>query len=108
MSSNGFTPKDLTQWILGILRYDDDQPTYSIVYEGCRIFQDRLPQNKQKEFYSVLTKNISAKSGIYTTFAGNDNLLRRSDISTLRNTLIKALLQNSPQMINIILENLQN
>ncbi|OHT00931.1 Cytoplasmic dynein 2 heavy chain 1 [Tritrichomonas foetus] len=87
LSSNGFTPKDLTQWVIGVLRYADDQPTLSILYEACRVFADRLPANKQKEFNQTLTKNISGKLGVYTTFAQNDNLLRRTDISSIKKSL---------------------
>ena len=87
LTSNGFTPKDLTKWILGILRYSEDQPTFSMLYEGCRVFADRLPSNKQKEFTTAMTKNISGKLGVYTTFDGSDNLLRRSDISSIKKAL---------------------
>lgn len=54
-----FTPRDLTKWVLGLMRYDftrqiDNEPEamkdlYSAwAFEGCRIFRDKLVSSEEK------------------------------------------------------------
>lgn len=107
LQNNGFTPKDITSWIIGILRYVEEQPTMSILYESYRVFADRLPPSKQKEFGQIVKKNIGDKLGIYTTFGQTDNLLRRSDISSIRKALNNGLTSYERECgpLNIFIQN---
>ena len=60
-----FTPRELTNWCLSLLRYNlpelkNDQGTDSLLqvwaYEACRIFQDRLVDDEsRKQFANVLS-----------------------------------------------------
>ena len=52
-----FTPRDLTQWILGLLRYELDSGSSEVgtetvlkiwAYEACRLFRDKLVGNDAK------------------------------------------------------------
>lgn len=54
-----FTPKDLTKWVLGLMRYDfttqgEKEPDamkdlyHAWAFEGCRIFRDKLVSQEEK------------------------------------------------------------
>ena len=68
-----FTPRDLTRWSLGLLRYDlaeagGDRVIEILCYEGCRLFRDRLVSTEEKNaFENILLTAIrtdwSAKMG---------------------------------------------
>jgi dynein heavy chain 2 len=59
-----FSPRDLTQWILQLLRYQVVSPetfVHAWAYEACRIFRDRLVgEDAQSTFDSILRNAVMA------------------------------------------------
>nr|CAD7413402.1 unnamed protein product [Timema cristinae] len=66
-----FTPKDLTRWCLAMLRYNLKQEDPSVnsvlevfVYEGMRLFQDKLVSEEDKsKFDNILNKTLESNWG---------------------------------------------
>ena len=66
-----FTPRDLTQWVLGLLRYDLNGAASSETssehvlevwsYEACRLFRDRLVgEDARNRFDNILNGTLQA------------------------------------------------
>ncbi|XP_071483964.1 LOW QUALITY PROTEIN: cytoplasmic dynein 2 heavy chain 1-like [Diadema antillarum] len=65
-----FTPRDLTQWVLGLLRYDlnasaSETSSEHVLevwsYEACRLFQDRLVgEESRNRFENILNGTLQA------------------------------------------------
>lgn len=65
-----FTPRDLTQWVVSLLRYDlnagasettSDHVLEVWAYEACRLFRDRIVgQDDQNKFDSILNSVIQS------------------------------------------------
>lgn len=60
-----FTPRDLTQWILGLMRYplSDNTPTHDLVleawsYEARRLFRDQLIGEKSLDQFDAILNSI--------------------------------------------------
>jgi len=62
-----FTPRDLTQWVIGLLQYkfNSERKSSSIEevlevwsYEAKRLFQDRLVGEKAQETFDTLLSSI--------------------------------------------------
>ena len=60
-----FTPRDLTQWILGLMRYplSEDTPTHDRVleawsYEARRLFRDRLIGEKSLDQFDAILNSV--------------------------------------------------
>ncbi|VDM42915.1 unnamed protein product [Toxocara canis] len=74
-----FTPKDLTNWSVALMRYDltgenaiDNLNKY-VLYEGQRIFQDRLVSIDHSQRFDEIVANVMSSSGnsqIYVTSPG--------------------------------------
>ncbi|XP_069942834.1 cytoplasmic dynein 2 heavy chain 1 isoform X1 [Cherax quadricarinatus] len=67
-----FTPRDLTRWVLGLLRYQvssDDaalQPLLEVwLYEGCRLFRDKLAESADvQKFDAIIVSSIQSDWGM--------------------------------------------
>jgi len=57
-----FTPRDLTDWILGMLHYNDSAFMDVFGYEGKRILRDRLIDEKSREELDAIISNILRKN----------------------------------------------
>jgi dynein heavy chain 2 len=79
-----FTPRELTNWCLSLLRYNlselkSDSSVESVLqvwaYEACRIFQDRLVnKDSRKTFQSILSAVLSDEwrsGGVLQKLSGN-------------------------------------
>lgn len=91
LSTNGFTPKDVTKWVTGISRYQDNNPNEILLFEAQRLFSDRLQPAKRKEFEGVLSKNISGKVMVFSSFGFDDHFLHRVSASEVKKQLQTAL-----------------
>ncbi|GBG24746.1 Cytoplasmic dynein 2 heavy chain 1 [Hondaea fermentalgiana] len=56
-----FTPRDLTAWVLGMLRYDDAELLDVFAYEARRIFSDRLVDESSRMAFESILGNIMRK-----------------------------------------------
>mmetsp|Transcript_17017 Transcript_17017/g.54247 ORF Transcript_17017/g.54247 Transcript_17017/m.54247 type:complete len:3325 (+) Transcript_17017:156-10130(+) len=74
-----FTPRDLTEWVIGLRRYNLTEIDLmdALVYEGCRIFRDRLVgSDSQMSFDGIIGGVVRshwrvspAAGNIFTTWA---------------------------------------
>lgn len=67
-----FTPKMLTEWTLGLLRYSPSSSVSVLepwIYEGCRLFRDRLADDESKARFDAIL------SGILRSDWGDSSLL---------------------------------
>lgn len=66
-----FTPRDLTQWVFSLDRYDTSSKQLLIeatVYEGVRIFMDRLVGNESRiQFQQIIFNHLRALFNITLT-----------------------------------------
>jgi dynein heavy chain 2 len=62
-----YTPRELTQWCLSLLRYNmsDLKDSNSLdglleiwAYEACRMFQDRLVDDEAKQTFDAILSNV--------------------------------------------------
>jgi dynein heavy chain 2, cytosolic len=74
-----FTPRDVSSWIIGTLRYDiQSLPFWSVIaQEGFRVFRDRLVSNDSKQrfdtiLWGVLRSHFKAQAepGLFYTTVG--------------------------------------
>lgn len=56
-----FTPRDLTEWVLGMLRYDDPELLDVFAYEARRTFRDRLVGESARSAFDSILTNILRK-----------------------------------------------
>jgi len=58
-----FTPRDLTEWVLGLLRYETSHENLLsvFVYEGQRMFRDRLVDNESRNRFDALLASVMRK-----------------------------------------------
>ncbi|XP_069679211.1 cytoplasmic dynein 2 heavy chain 1 isoform X2 [Periplaneta americana] len=88
-----YTPRDLTRWCLGLMRYDfkeDDQSTNRVleilVYEAMRLFRDKLVSDEDKaQFDSIVSRVLESDwsrdsvidklSGIYYVTSGASTVI---------------------------------
>ncbi|XP_069998938.1 cytoplasmic dynein 2 heavy chain 1 isoform X2 [Penaeus vannamei] len=67
-----FTPRDLTRWVLGLLRYKIDaedealQPLLEVwLYEACRMFRDKLAEDEDiQKFDALLLSTLHSDWGV--------------------------------------------
>ena len=65
-----FTPRDLTRWALGLLRYDvrslgDGSFVSAWAHEALRLFRDKMSGEKDREkFDSIFSEVMSTLSGV--------------------------------------------
>ncbi|KAI3384587.1 hypothetical protein SNEBB_000072 [Seison nebaliae] len=89
-----FTPRDLSRWILALLRYDTKSVKSSnitesvleiVAYEACRIFRDRLVNDEDKKtFDNILTEclqsdwnsNAASNDGFFVTWSGSERKVK--------------------------------
>lgn len=57
-----FTPRDLTQWVQGLKRYDLDSLRLpeAVAHEACRVFRDRLVEGAAENFSSLLVSVLNS------------------------------------------------
>jgi dynein heavy chain 2 len=63
-----FTPRDLTNWSLGLMRYsctDEKDVFFAWCFESCRIFKDKLVSDEEKHRYmNTILLPVANKWGI--------------------------------------------
>ncbi|XP_037796301.1 LOW QUALITY PROTEIN: cytoplasmic dynein 2 heavy chain 1-like [Penaeus monodon] len=67
-----FTPRDLTRWVLGLLRYKIDaedaalQPLLEVwLYEACRMFRDKLAEDEDiQKFDALILSTLHSDWGV--------------------------------------------
>ena len=57
-----FTPRDLTQWVLGLKRYDYDSLRLpeAVAHEAARVFRDRLVEGAADNFDSLVAAVLNS------------------------------------------------
>eukprot|EP01116_Phalansterium_solitarium_P024803 TRINITY_DN91_c0_g1_i2.p1 TRINITY_DN91_c0_g1~~TRINITY_DN91_c0_g1_i2.p1 ORF type:complete len:4088 (+),score=2028.04 TRINITY_DN91_c0_g1_i2:171-12434(+) len=104
-----FTPRDLTKWVLGFLRYDQSNIDLLEVWnnEARRIFRDRLVNQESKERFDRVLDNINKTqwsmdfkaADVFFTTIGSDavdektkqRLLRKTNANDLKEVVTKGL-----------------
>ena len=83
-----FTPRDVSNWLIGLLRYeckDNDEIIKVWAYEGMRIFRDKLVgKDAKKKFDQFLTNEL-------TKISSNVQLKDKIDVNILNDVIFTSL-----------------
>ena len=87
-----FTPRDLTQWIFGLLRYDvpnEDDLKDILLYEGKRIFRDKLVGKETRLRFDNLLYSWAKKYQVFKEISKEETsfYLTSKDKSNIRNSI---------------------
>ena len=95
-----FTPRDVSNWLIGLLRYECknyDELITVWCYEGMRIFRDKLVGNESKKLFDQMLSNELSNIISSGKYIKNTKI----DIQSINNSLIYTSLSSGKNLIQI-------
>jgi dynein heavy chain 2 len=93
-----FTPRDLSNWLIGLLRYECKTPDELIKvwgYECIRTFKDKLVGKEAKQKFDQIVMDELGK------ISGKISLKEKIDAQTLKSTIYTSLNSNNNSLVEL-------